>query len=84
MEQHINPLNAELNPICHLLELLGAHPVFHVSGIRVNMMHGPMNIKTFVYHLKMCPIQNASFTKKDKYDFTCSACILISQLAFHF
>jgi hypothetical protein len=31
-----NPLNAELNPICHLLALLGAHPIFHVSGIRVD------------------------------------------------
>jgi len=31
-----NPLNAELNPICHLLALLGAHHVFHVSGLRVN------------------------------------------------
>jgi len=30
-----NPLNAELNPICHLLALLGAHPIFHVSRIRV-------------------------------------------------
>ena len=31
----INPLNAELNPICHLLALLGAHRIFHVSGLRV-------------------------------------------------
>ena len=31
-----NPLNIELNPICHLLALLGAHLIFHVSGIRVN------------------------------------------------
>jgi len=31
----INPLNAELNPICHLLALLGAHPILHVSRIRV-------------------------------------------------
>jgi hypothetical protein len=30
-----NPLNAELNPICHLLALLGIHPIFHVSRIRV-------------------------------------------------
>jgi len=30
-----NPLNAELNPICHLLPLLGAHHIFHVSRIRV-------------------------------------------------
>jgi hypothetical protein len=30
-----NPLNAELNPICHLLALLGAHRIIHVSRIRV-------------------------------------------------
>jgi len=30
-----NPLNAELNPICHLLALLGAHHIFHVSRLRV-------------------------------------------------
>jgi len=28
----VNPLNAELNPICHLLALLGAHHILHVSG----------------------------------------------------
>jgi len=32
----INPLNAKLNPICHLLALLGAHHILHVSRIRVN------------------------------------------------
>jgi len=32
----INHLNAELNPICHLLALLGAHHILHVSRIRVN------------------------------------------------
>jgi len=32
-----NPLNAELNPICHLLVLLGAHHILHVSGLRVNV-----------------------------------------------
>jgi len=31
-----NPLNAELNPICHLLALLGAHHIFHVGIMRVN------------------------------------------------
>jgi hypothetical protein len=31
-----NTLNAELNPICHLMALLGAHHIFHVSGLRVN------------------------------------------------
>jgi hypothetical protein len=33
---NINSLNAELNPICHLLALLGAHHNFHNSGFRVN------------------------------------------------
>jgi len=31
----VNPLNAELNPICHFLALLGAHHILHVSRIRV-------------------------------------------------
>jgi len=31
----INTLNAELNPICHLLVLLGAHPILYVSRIKV-------------------------------------------------
>ena len=30
-----NNLNAELNPTCHLLALLGAHHILHVSKIRV-------------------------------------------------
>ena len=30
----INPLNPELNPICYLLALLGAHHFLHVSRIR--------------------------------------------------
>jgi hypothetical protein len=29
-----NPLNAELNPICHLLALLGHH-ILHVGRIRI-------------------------------------------------
>ena len=32
----INPLNAKLSPICHLLALLGAHHILHVGRIRVN------------------------------------------------
>jgi hypothetical protein len=31
----INSLNTELNSICHLLALLGTHPILHVSRIRV-------------------------------------------------
>jgi len=33
----INPLNAKLNPICHLLALLGALHIIHVSGVRVKI-----------------------------------------------
>jgi len=34
----INPLNAELNPICYLLALLGAHHFLHVSRRRVRSL----------------------------------------------
>jgi len=34
----INTLNAELNPICHLLALLGAHLILHVSRIKVKFL----------------------------------------------
>jgi hypothetical protein len=34
------PLNAKLNPICHLLALLGAHIILHVSRIRVKGRRG--------------------------------------------
>jgi len=32
----INPLNAELNAICHLLALLVPRNILHVSRLRVN------------------------------------------------
>jgi len=35
---YLNPLNAELNPICYLLALLGAHHFLHVSRIRVKSL----------------------------------------------
>ena len=34
----INPLNPELNPMCCLLALLGAHHFLHVSRIRVKSL----------------------------------------------
>jgi len=34
----INPLNPELNPICYLLALLGAHHFLHVSRMRVKLL----------------------------------------------
>jgi hypothetical protein len=32
----LNPLNAELNSICHLLETLGTRHILHISWIGVN------------------------------------------------
>jgi hypothetical protein len=40
----INPLNAELNPICNLLALLGAHHILHVSRIRVKMFYRALGL----------------------------------------
>jgi len=34
---HVNPLNPELNPTRHLLALLGAHHILHVSRIKVKV-----------------------------------------------
>ena len=34
--QMVNPLNPELNPICYLLALLGAHHFLYISRIKVN------------------------------------------------
>jgi hypothetical protein len=48
----INPLNAELNPICHLLALLGAHHILHVSRIRVKGSAKP-GTKVFVCIAKL-------------------------------
>jgi len=33
--REINPLNADLNPICHLLALLGSYHILNISRIRV-------------------------------------------------
>jgi hypothetical protein len=45
----INPLNAELNPICHLLALLGGATIVVVSRLRVNCT--PKSAADVVFHL---------------------------------
>ena len=35
---NVNPLNAELNPICHLLALLGVYHFLHVSRIMLKSL----------------------------------------------
>ena len=53
---YFNPLKAELNPICHLLALLGVHHILHVSRIRVNSRNSPVKLNWIyvqVYCVKM-------------------------------
>jgi len=47
---YINPLKAELNPICHLLSLLGANHIFHVSVLRVRGFFFLIKICKSVHH----------------------------------
>jgi len=44
----INPLNAKPNPICHLLALLGAHRILHVSRVRVNWVRSHTLLSIFL------------------------------------
>jgi hypothetical protein len=37
-----NSSNTDLNPICHLMVLLGAHHILHVSGLRVKGLNVPV------------------------------------------
>jgi len=46
--KRFNPLNAELNPICHLLAFLGAHHILHVSRIRVKCPTGE-NLQDWIW-----------------------------------
>jgi len=46
--QIINPLNAELNPICYLLALLGAHHFLHVSRIRVKLLFNLLALEFYI------------------------------------
>ena len=49
----MDPLNAELNPICHFLALLGAHHIFHVSELRVNDLYCSPNIVRVIKSRRM-------------------------------
>ena len=43
-----NALNTKLNPICHLLALLGGHHILHVSRIRVKgLIEYPLVLSAF-------------------------------------
>jgi hypothetical protein len=50
IDSYINPLNAKVNPICHLLALLGAHHILHVSRIRVNT-HARAYVPKYIHRI---------------------------------
>src|SRR5215468_1429590 len=57
---YMHPLNAELNPICHLLALLGGATIVVVSRLRVKKLHfNNIHSKPFMYavSVKFCNIQ---------------------------
>ena len=51
-----NPLNLELNPICYLLALLGAHHFLHVSRIRFKLL----TFRRLMSHIYGAPILDVS------------------------
>ena len=52
----INPLNPELNPICYLLALLGAHHFLHVSRMRVKSL----TLRLLMSYIHGAPILDVS------------------------
>ena len=56
----VNPLNAELNPICYLLALLGAHHFLHVSRIRVKSLTLRLLMSYIYIYIYGAPILDVS------------------------
>ena len=54
--EELSPLNAELNPVCYLLALLGAHHFLHVSRIRVKLL----TLGLLMSYIYGAPILNVS------------------------
>ena len=51
----VNPLNDELNSICHLLALFGAHRIFHVSWVRVKVVR-PGKTSNYCFKYKLSAV----------------------------
>jgi len=64
----INPLNEKLNPICHVLALLGAHFILHISKIRVNHTCIAQCSMSQIIHIskKKCSIFTATPTDREE------------------
>jgi len=59
----INPLNPELNPICYLLALVGAHHFLHVSRIRVkSLTHRLLMSYIYIYGAPILDVSRSHTT----------------------
>ena len=56
----VNPLNAELNPLCYLLALLGAHHFLHVSRTRVKSLTLRLLMSYIYIYIYGAPILDVS------------------------
>ena len=56
IQEEINPLKPELNPICYLLALLGVHHFLHVTRIRVKLL----NFRRLMSYIYGAPILDVS------------------------
>ena len=72
-----NPLNPELNPICHLLALLRAHPILHVSRIRVKFYLCVLRTLTAEYDVCGTQVYSALLTEglRPKQIMTCKTVV---------
>ena len=73
--RNINPLNAELNLICHLLALLGANNILHISRIRVKPVQndGLVTDVSILFSLLICFffwMGGLGFSKNEKRSLT--------------
>jgi len=57
----INPLKPELNPICYLLALLGAHHFLHVSRIRVKLLTSRL-LMSYIYGAPILDVSRSHTT----------------------
>jgi hypothetical protein len=90
--KNIKPLNTKLNPICHLLALLDAHHILHVSRIRVKRniysppptLQYPMTISTELHSI-VCLIITTQGRKWFLFvtEPDCSVCISETHYKLH-
>ena len=63
-----NPLNAELNPICHLLALLGGATIVVVSRLRVK---GLISVVSYMFRTLWVHHQGDTLSKPPDYSHRC-------------